>query len=416
MATGSGGGGGEDEVRIVVVDGRTVVDGVVELTPARGGGVTVTDLGAPEGTYVGAVRVTGAVVPAGTVLRVGATRVRVELAPGAAGEGVRRGLVGLRGAAPVMQRLYASIERIARAGAAVLVTGESGTGKELVAQALHALGPRARAPFVTVDCGALPRSLIASELFGHERGAFTGAERQHVGAFERAHGGTLLLDEIGELPPEEQATLLGVLERRRFRRVGGGADVAVDVRVIVATHRDLRADADAGRFRLDLYFRLAVVTLRVPPLRERREDLPLLVAHFLAELGHAGPVEDVVPPELLARIFAHPWPGNVRELRNVVEATLLGESPALGQAEARAPAAPVRSADVVHAVAELPYREARATVMHHFEVSYLTRLLERAGMNVSEASRLARMDRSYLIELLRRHALRPVTGSSSTAT
>src|SRR5438876_1145772 len=164
------------------------------------------------------------------------------------------GAAGLRGRAPVMRRLLLSIERAAQSDAAVLLVGESGTGKEVIARALHDLGPRAKKPFVTVDCGALAPTLVASELFGHERGAFTGADRQHAGAFERAGGGTLFLDEVAELPASEQATLLGVLERRRFRRIGGREEIAVDVRVIAATHRDLQREVEAGRFRSDLYY------------------------------------------------------------------------------------------------------------------------------------------------------------------
>jgi DNA-binding NtrC family response regulator len=384
------------------------------------GGIAVTDLGSSNGTFVGGVRIRSAVVPAGTILQLGNTRLRVE-APAevelrAAAQPARQHLVDLCGAAPSMLTLYSSIERLAQGRAAALISGESGTGKELAAHALHTLGPRAGGPFVTVDCGALPPTLASSELFGHERGSFTGAERQHVGAFERAQGGTLLLDEIGELPPEQQATLLGVLERRRFRRVGGRDEIAMDVRVVAATHRDLRAAADAGSFRLDLYYRLAVVRLHMPALCERREDIPLLVEHFLRQLGYGGPAAAVVPPLLMAKLVCHPWPGNVRELRNVVEALLLGEAPALDRARAApARAEPDRDrgdrleADVARTVLELPYRDARGAVTSAFELRYLQRLLERTGGNVSQAARLARMDRSYLLELLARHGLRGAT-------
>jgi DNA-binding NtrC family response regulator len=330
--------------------------------------------------------------------------------PAAAAPPVRERLVDLCGGAPSMQQLYASIERLAPGRAAVLVTGESGAGKELAAQALHALGPRPSGPFVAVDCGSLPPSLSTSELFGHERGSFTGAERQHAGAFERAQGGTLLLDEIGELPHELQATLLGVLERRRFRRVGGRDELAMDVRVLAATHRDLRAAAEAGAFRLDLYYRLAVVELRVPPLRERRDDIPRLVDHFLRQLGCPVSVEELVPPLLMAKLLRHDWPGNVRELRNAVEALSLGEPPALERP--RNPGAAAQGArreleaEVAQAVLDLPYRDARGAVIGEFEQRYLQRLLQRAGGNVSQASRLAQMDRSYLLELLARHGLR----------
>jgi DNA-binding NtrC family response regulator len=390
------------------------------------GGISIADLDSTNGTFVGGVRVRSAVVPSTTVLALGDTRLRVVAAGGepvaqrVVTPASRDRLVDLCGGSPSMLELYASIERLARGRAAVLVTGESGTGKELAAQALHALGPRAGGPFVTVDCGALPASLSTSELFGHERGSFTGAERQHLGAFERAQGGTLLLDEIGELPPELQATLLGVLERRRFRRVGGRDEIAMDVRVLAATHRDLRAAADAGTFRLDLYYRLAVVKVRMPPLRERREDIPRLVEHFLRQLGHAGPADDVVSPQLMAELIAHSWPGNVRELRNIVEALLLGERPALERSRSCAagssPAIRIGpeevEREVTEAVLDLPYRDARGAVTGAFEQRYLQRLLERTNGNVSQAARLARMDRSYLLELLARHGLRnPALGS-----
>jgi len=285
----------------------------------------------------------------------------------------------------------------------VLLHGESGTGKELIARAIHERGPRHKKPFVTVDCGSLSPGLVASELFGHERGAFTGAERRHEGAFERANGGTVFLDEIGELSPSLQATLLGVLERRRFRRVGGSSELEVDVRVVSATHRDLRALVNAGQFRLDLYFRLAVVKLDVPALRLRSDDLELLIAHFLREAGSEASVESLFPKDTLASMRAYAWPGNVRELRNLVEATLaMGEAPPLDA---------LQSADTPSSGAVLPgpeklYKDARAEVLQRFEHFYLSKLLELTKGNVSAAARHAKMDRSHLIELLQRHHLR----------
>jgi DNA-binding NtrC family response regulator len=303
----------------------------------------------------------------------------------------------------------AQILRAARTGASVLLQGESGTGKELIARALHDESPRADKPFVTLDCGVISPGLVASELFGHERGAFTGADRRHLGVFERAQGGTLFLDEIGELSPALQTALLGVLERRRFRRLGGGEELSVDVRVISATHRDLRAEVNANTFRLDLYYRLAVVRLEVPPLHQRVDDIPLLVEHFLNEAGCAGPLSALVPPPLMATLQAHRWPGNVRELRNYVEAILaMGEPPSLEQA-ARGPGAALASSPPAPSVAlplEHSYREARQKVLEDFEVQFLKALMERTGNNVSMAARLARMDRSYLIDLLHRHHLR----------
>jgi len=282
------------------------------------------------------------------------------------------------------------------------LVGESGTGKELLACAIHEASARAGQPMVTVDCGALAPNLVASELFGHERGAFTGADTQRSGAFEQADRGTLFLDEVGELPAELQSNLLGVLERRRFRRVGGNDEIAVDVRVVAATNRDLRAEVNAGRFRLDLYYRLAVITADVPPLRERRDDIELLVAHFLAMAGHTGSVGEVFSRSAMAQLLSHHWPGNVRELRNVVEATL-----AMGESVSLAADRSLQSADGGPAwPLDLPYNDARAKLLHEFERRYLTHLLERSGGNVSQAARDADMNRSHLNTLLRRHRLR----------
>ena len=359
-------------------------------------GVLVLDNGSTNGTRFEGARLERASVPAGAVLTLGRTRVRVD-------DGARvtvelhdgESFAGLWGRTASMRRLMARIRLAAASDTPVLLIGESGTGKELVARALHDESRRARGPFVTVDCGALSPSLVASELFGHERGAFTGADHQHVGAFERAHGGTLFLDEIGELSAELQPALLGALERGRFRRVGGRKELEVDVRVVAATHRDLRAEVNAGTFRLDLYYRLAVVVLALPALRERVEDIPLLALHFLREAGHDGTLEQVFPTKVMEELCRHRWPGNVRELRNVVESTLaMGEPPSLeGAPASRGHAAP-------H---DLPYREARKHVLDAFEKDYVERLLARTGVNVSAAAREARMDRTYLIKLVQRH-------------
>ncbi len=367
-------------------------------------GVRVIDHGSTNGTRVGAVRIERAVVAPGTTIALGRSAIRVQggeersvhLHPDAR-------LGDLIGSSTAMRRLMAEVAKAARANVPVLIVGESGTGKEVVARTLHQQSDRRDGPYVTVDCGALTPTLVASELFGHERGAFTGADRRHVGAFESANGGTVFIDEIGELPPALQTSLLGVLERRRFRRLGGTADIAVDVRVVSATNRDLRAEVNANTFRLDLYFRLAVVTLRMPPLREHLDDLTLLVEHFLREAGAEGPVERWIGPAALRSLQEHRWPGNVRELRNVIEATLaMGEPPSL----VRAAAPPSSAGDAIGPLLERPYKEARGTLLHEFESRYLTRLLERAKNNVSQAARDAGMDRTHLNDLLRRHGLR----------
>jgi DNA-binding NtrC family response regulator len=370
----------------------------LEATP-HPGGVLVVDLDSTNGTYIGAVRIERAIVPPGTAITIGGTTIRfddaVKRTMMAAGDVQQH--AGMIARSPQLLRLFADIERVAATPTSVLIVGESGTGKERVAEALHGRSGRVGEPLVTIDCGALSSGLLASELFGHERGAFTGADRVHVGAFERARGGTVFLDEIGELPAADQASLLGVLERRRFRRVGGSQEVELDARVIAATNRDLRAEVNNGRFRHDLYHRLAVVVLRLPPLRERREDILPLVEYFARELGATGPIETVFGAEALARWQRHPWPGNVRELRNAVEAALV-----VGPGAYSEHAMPAASAGG----GLVPYKDARAAVVREFELDYLTRLLAGANGNVSQAARAAKMDRSHLIDLLHRHGLK----------
>jgi DNA-binding NtrC family response regulator len=397
----------EDKLSVGTATGNDVVltdDSVsryhLELSRGRSG-VRIVDCGSTNGTVIHGLQVEAVEAPAGTVIQLGRTRIKIT-----DGDEVtldvhdRDALAGLRGRTPVMRRLMSEVERAARSEVSVLVVGESGTGKELVARALHDLGRRADRPFVAVDCGALAPSLVASELFGHERGAFTGAEHQHIGAFERASGGTLFLDEIGELPLALQVSLLGALERRRVRRLGGRADLAIDVRVVSATNRDVRGDVNSGAFRLDLYYRLAVVTLRLPALRERAEDIELLVEHFLRECGHDGPIDELISPATMRALASHHWPGNVRELRNLIEATLaMGEPPALDPM-------PADPGDPIAAVLGLPYRAAREQLLQQFEARYLPALLARAEGNVSQAARSAQMNRSHLLELLQRHHLK----------
>ncbi len=373
---------------------------------AGDGGIHVRDHGSTNGCFAGRIRIRDAVVPPGSQLRLGDSVVEVtdgaaldvEIAPPDV-------IPGLIGASAPVRRLGAQIRRAAAATASVLLLGESGTGKEVVARALHRLGPRAAGPFEVVDCSTLSANLLASELFGHEKGSFTGADRQHAGAFERAHGGTLFLDEIGEMAPTLQAQLLGALERRRFRRVGGKTEIEVDVRVVAATHRDLRTAVNEGRFRIDLYHRIAVVTLTLPALRERTEDLAILIEHFLRANGVTAPIEAYFPPDRIEELARHAWPGNVRELRNVVEATLAtGQPPVLSTAP-NATDDQDRGSDLIDRVLSATYKDARATVLGEFERRYLTHLLEGTKRNVAAAARAAKMDRSHLIDLLHRHRL-----------
>jgi two-component system, NtrC family, response regulator AtoC len=230
----------------------------------------------------------------------------------------------LIGRCPAMQEVYKAIGRVARQDVTVLIIGESGTGKELVARAIYQHSDRADKPFVAINCGAIPETLVESELFGHEKGAFTGADRKRIGRFEQANGGTVFLDEVGELPPLAQVKMLRVLQERRFERVGGEEAVSTDVRVIAATNADLERMADDGRFRRDLYFRLNVFAVRLPPLRDRGDDVPLLIDHYLRRYGQElGKPAQTVAPEALAALRAYPWPGNVRELQSVLKQALL---------------------------------------------------------------------------------------------
>jgi len=388
----------------LVLEDETVSRYHLQLERAEHG-IVVTDHGSTNGTHLGSVRIERATVPLGTELRVGRCSLRVldgeevlvDIAP-------ESQLGELAGSTQPMRRLFARTRKVAKSHVSVLLIGESGTGKELIARALHDESDRAEQPFVTVDCASLMPTLMASELFGHEKGAFTGAHQRHIGAFERANGGTLFLDEIGELPEALQSNLLGVLERRRFRRLGGREEIDVDVRLVCATNRDLRARVNADSFRLDLYFRIAVVRLEVPPLRERPDDIPLLIAHFLTEVGDQRSAAEFlasVPSDLLR----HAWPGNVRELRNFVEASAaLGEAPELEElavGTAQGDFGLLRSAFL-----SLPYKEARALVLKRFEAHYLPHILERANGNVSQAARTNAMDRSHLTDLLHRHGLR----------
>jgi DNA-binding NtrC family response regulator len=387
-----------------------------------GSRIEVEDHGSTNGTLHAGVQLHRATISPGTVLMLGRSAVRIDDGDPREVELYEDEKLGpLRGRSAGIRRLMARIRRAAASNVSILLIGETGTGKELFARAAHEASPRAGGPFETVDCAALLPTLMASELFGHERGAFTGADHQHLGAFERADGGTLFLDEIGELPLSLQAALLGVLERRSFRRVGGNETVSVNVRLVCATNRDLRAEVNAGRFREDLYYRIAVLTLDLPPLRDRTEDIPVLIEHFLREQGYDGPVETILSENAVTTLKKQRWPGNVRELRNFVETALvLGEVGALGSnttqdaeavpvPESGAPPAPTSNPFHALSMEDLstrPYREARESVLEVFENGYLTRLLESSEGNVSKAARISKLDRSYLLQLLGRRGLR----------
>jgi DNA-binding NtrC family response regulator len=362
----------------------------------------VRDLGSKNGTFVAGVQVIDALLRPNEIITVGNTRLRVvdaaekvavELHP----DDDFHGLVGQSAA---MRALTARIARLTATDTTVLLQGEHGTGKERVAEALHYAGPRAAAPLVVVDCGSLPATLIEAELFGHERGAFTGAVGRVEGAFERAKKGTLFLDEIGELPLELQPKLLRALESRTIRRVGGNESIRVQARVVAATNRDLALEVQRGRLREDLYYRLAVVTLTLPPLREHIEDVPLLAVRLLENLG-ADPAS-YLSHESLSALMRHDWPGNVRELRNTLErAVSLLEPVAPSPAPSLKGAEPEPQIDLA-----VPLRAGKQRCIEAYERAYITAMLRECSGNLTEAARRAGMDRVSVHRLLQRIGLR----------
>ncbi|HEY3449379.1 MAG TPA: sigma-54 dependent transcriptional regulator [Myxococcales bacterium] len=308
-----------------------------------------------------------------------------------------------------MREVYKLLEQAARLDITVLVTGETGTGKELAAKAIHYQSARAGRRFVAVNCGALPAELVESELFGHARGAFTGAVGAKAGLFEEAQGGTLFLDEVGDLPLAVQVKLNRALQEREIRRVGENAPIPVDVRLVAATHRDLKAEVKAGRFREDLFYRLHVFPVELPPLRERREDIPMLVAHFLEKFAreHKRPI-DAVEPEALRALTGHPWPGNVRELENAVErAVAVCDAGKIGVSCLPAEVVQDQQGSLPSEVLlKLPYREAVDLARDRVSRDYLTALMREMGGNVTHAAERAGMERESLHRLLKRYGVR----------
>jgi DNA-binding NtrC family response regulator len=318
------------------------------------------------------------------------------------------GMGPIVGSGPAMQRVFETIAKVADTDLTVLVRGESGTGKELVAQALHQRGERKSRPLIAVNCAAINRELVESELFGHERGAFTGANNRRVGRFEAAHQGTIFLDEIGDMPIETQAKVLRVLEERKFERVGGGQTVEVDVRVVAATHRDLEAEVRRGKFRQDLYYRLKVVEIVLPPLRERVADLPSLVERFLTRIAERlGREKKGIEGEALALLARHDWPGNVRELRNVIEqAAVLAEGPAIRRSDL--PQLTAASSPPAAAASAESFAEAKRRSVEDFERGYIQAALRESGGNVSRAAQAMGLARQSLQQKIRELGLRSI--------
>ncbi len=394
---------GRDPSCQVVVDDPEVSSIHCELR-AEGTGVLVKDLGSRNGTFVGSVRIREAVLTAAASLSVGSTKLSFE--PGDRKErvdvGFEESFGPLVGASPRMRHLFRLLAEIATTDLSMLINGETGCGKELVAHAVHEKGTRAKGPFVVVDCGSIPGPLAESLLFGHEKGAFTGANERRPGAFHEAHKGTIFLDELGELPVELQPKLLRALSEKQVKRVGAQHYEPVDVRVIAATRRDLGQAMNSGRFRSDLFFRIAQVRVEMPPLRDRREDIAPLVRSVCARINKAERADELV--ELVTTTLAqHDWPGNVRELVNVtsVAASLPSGAESVAQLLPLERGNP--SGDVVDF--STPYGEAKRTAITSFEAKYFGDLFRATQGNVSEMARRSGMERHHIRPFLRKLGL-----------
>jgi DNA-binding NtrC family response regulator len=411
---------------------------------ARDDGYRLRDLNSRNGIYCQELRIREVYLRPGTTFRIGHTQIQfqplqdiveIELSK-------KDRFDSVIGSSPAMREIFAQLEKVSPSDLTCLITGETGTGKEMVARGIHNMSPRKKKPFVVLDCGSIPKELIESTLFGHEKGSFTGAIGQHVGCFEQAQGGTIFLDEIGELDISLQPKLLRVLEQREIKRVGGDRTVKVDVRVLAATNRDLRDEVNRGGFREDLYFRLSVVHIELPPMRDRREDIPGLANHFLREVASRRGVTMSFAQDAMAAMVAHSWPGNVREMRNVVErAAALSDGPVITRtdlvfgremgpsvivshdlAQAGAQAAQRAAAAMSGVPAPqmtgpaifdpqllkpgLGFKQAKQTVVDAFETAYLMALLDRNDGNITRSAQEAGLTRYHLRELLKRHGLK----------
>jgi transcriptional regulator with PAS, ATPase and Fis domain len=365
-------------------------------------GIRVRDVGSTNGVFAAGARIYDAILMAPTSILVGETMLTIS----ALDETVDREQAtadrfgDLLGRSPRMRELFADLERIARTDVTLLIEGETGTGKDLVAESIHRASTRAERPYVVFDCGAVAPSLVESELFGHERGAFTGAIGMRQGVFEQADKGTLFLDELGELPKDLQPKLLRVLEKREVRRVGAAKTIPVDVRVVAATNRSIVSEVKRGSFRQDLYYRLSAAHVTVPPLRDRMEDLPMLVEHFLS-LERPPRSATTITQDVWDMLLAHRWPGNVRELRNTVQRILVTPERVLSAMAGNATPPDERN------LGELtPLRVARRDASDEFELRYLQNVLERTGGNVTRAAAIAEVSRQMIQKLMRKHGLR----------
>ena len=381
------------------------VSGVHLRLTLEGDRLRIRDAGSTNGTWLGGQRIYDVSVGIGAELVIGSTKLVVERDEGLVGvtEASAEGFGELVGSSRTMRELFALLERVAPKDLTVLVLGETGTGKEAVARSIHAASTRANAPFVVVDCTALPETLAEALLFGHEKGAFTGANERRVGFFEAAQGGTLFLDEVGELPAPLQAKFLRVLERREVVRVGSQTPIPIDIRVLAATNRDLRLEIDKGRFREDLYFRLAQVRVTLPPLRDRPEDIPLLCRKLLERATYEAMIEH----EALGFLTSQPWPGNVRELANALLRAGALASDGIIRREDLAGEGFGSRTDKESSALDLvgTFATAKDRAIDRFEKAYLSLLMRRCKGNLSKASREADLARHHLRDLLKKREL-----------
>ncbi len=433
--------GGRSMINDLVLADKAISGTHFEIL-ARDDGYRLRDLNSRNGVFVGDLRIREVFLRPGTTFRVGHTTIQfqptqdvVEIALSS-----KDRFDAVIGSSAGMREIFATLEKVSPSDLTVMITGETGTGKELIARAIHNGSPRRNRPFVVLDCGSIPRDLIESTLFGHEKGSFTGAVGQHRGTFEQADGGTIFLDEIGELDISLQPKLLRVLEQREIKRVGGDRTIKVDVRVLAATNRDLRAEVNANNFREDLYFRLSVVHVELPPLRERPEDIPMIAQHFLREVAARRGINLSLGQDAMQAMMTQPWPGNVRELRNVVErAAALSDGPVISRSDltfgsggpsiivahdlAQAGAHAAKEAAARMSGTTLPphtgpaifdpellrpglgFKDAKQTVVDAFERAYLAKLLERHEGNITRSAQEAGLTRYHLRELLKRHGL-----------
>jgi transcriptional regulator with GAF, ATPase, and Fis domain len=431
--------GGRSIINDLVLQDKAVSGAHFEIE-VKDDGYRLRDLDSRNGTYVGDVRIREIFLKTGMQFRAGHTEIGfqpmqdvVEIALSS-----RDRFDRVIGHSAAMREIFATLEKVSPSDLTVLITGETGTGKELIARGIHNASPRKNKPFVVLDCGAIPKDLIESTLFGHEKGSFTGAVGQFRGCFEQANGGTIFLDEIGELDIGLQPKLLRVLEQREIKRVGGDRTLKVDVRVLAATNRDLRAMVNQSTFREDLYFRLSVMHVELPPMRERRDDIIQIAGHFLKEVAARRNMGLTFTPDALAALTTYSFPGNVRELRNMIErAASLASGPQVTRADlvfgrdqgpsmlvakdlasvgaqaavaaslpAGSPApGPGAVFDPGRLVPGLDFKEAKQQVVDAFEIAYLSALLARHEGNITRSAQEAGLTRYHLRELLKRHSL-----------